>query len=235
MNEENKSIATVESPSDIIKEAIKGGADLEKLEKLLTLQERWDANQAKKAYHEAMAEFKANPPKIEKDKKVSYLQVKYRHASLFNVVEKIGEALSSHGLSASWSVSQTEKAISVTCKITHVQGHSEETTLSAPADNSGSKNSIQAIGSTVTYLERYSLLALTGLAASDSDDDAISAEMEYIDEAQIKKISENLTVLKIDLPAFLKYMEIDSLEKMPKTVFRKAIVAIEEKRKAGKK
>ncbi len=234
MSEENK-IQRIESPSDIVREAIKSGADLDKLEKLLTLQERWDANQAKKAYHAAMAAFKLNPPKIDKNKKVSYLQVKYKHASLFNVVEKIGEALSEHGLSASWLVAQNGTTISVTCKITHVQGHSEETTLSALADSSGSKNSIQAIGSTITYLERYSLLAITGLAAADDDDDAMSATVEYIDDVQIKKISEHLTILNIDLPAFLKYMELESLEKMPKTMFRKAVVMIEEKRKAGKK
>jgi hypothetical protein len=49
-------------------------------------------------------------------------------------------------------------------------GHSERTTLSATADTSGSKNSIQAIGSTVTYLQRYTLLAAVGLAAGGDDD-----------------------------------------------------------------
>ena len=43
--------------------------------------------------------------------------------------------------------------------------------LSAPPDSSGSKNSIQAIASTLTYLQRYTLLSITGLAASEADDD----------------------------------------------------------------
>ena len=162
------------SPAEMIRMAVLGGADLDKLEKLLTLQERWEANEAKKAYHKAMADFKANPPKIDKDKKVGYSTQKgnvgYSHASLANVTDKISTELSKHGLSASWTTKQNGQ-VTVTCKITHVKGHSEETTLSAPSDMTGSKNAIQAIGSTITYLERYTILALTGLATHDMDDD----------------------------------------------------------------
>ena len=163
----SKGNVPVNSPAEMIKMAVTGKADLDKLEKLLAIQERWDANEAKKAYHVAMAQFKANPPKIDKDKTVSFStttgKTSYDHASLANVTEKISEALSKCGLSASWKTQQNGNIL-VTCKITHVKGHSEETTLSAPADTSGSKNAIQAIGSTITYLERYTLLALTGLA-----------------------------------------------------------------------
>jgi len=164
------SVARDNSPAEMIRMAVSGGADLEDLEKLLTLQERWEKNEARKAYHKAMSEFKENPPKINKDKTVKYKEVKYNHASLANVVEKITAELSKHGLSASWSTQQNG-AITVTCRITHVLGHSEETTLRAGADTTGSKNSIQAIGSTVTYLQRYTLLSALGLATYDQDDD----------------------------------------------------------------
>ena len=42
-------------------------------------------------------------------------------------------------------------------------------------DDSGGKNPIQSIGSTITYLERYTILALTGLATKEQDDDGKSA------------------------------------------------------------
>lgn len=223
-----------DSPADIIRSAGQG-ADLEKLEKLLNLQMVWEANEAKKAYHKAMAAFKANPPKIDKDKTVSYGNTKYNHASLSNVTEKISAELSKHGLSASWTTKQNGK-VDVTCKITHVQGHSEETTLSAPADGSGSKNSIQAIGSTITYLERYTLLALTGLATYDQDDDTQAAgEVEYIDDKQKSQIIDHLADLEADINQFLKYMKIDSLDKMTKADYPKALAAIEAKRKQGKR
>jgi len=81
-----------QAPTDLINSAIHNGADLEQIEKLLELQFKWEANEARKAYNKAMAEFKSNPPKIDKDKKVGYStskgKVGYNHASLYNVVDK---------------------------------------------------------------------------------------------------------------------------------------------------
>ena len=152
-----------------------GNMDVAKLKELLDVQERWEAIQAKKAYVQAMSEFKTKPPEILKDKNVRYQTSKgtteYNHATLHNVSTQINSELSKHGLTASWVTSQDNGSVKVTCKITHIMGHSEETCLSAPPDATGSKNAIQAIGSTVTYLQRYTLLALTGLATHDQDDD----------------------------------------------------------------
>jgi len=220
------------SPLETIQKAIAGGADLEKLERLLTLQERWEAGEAKKAYHRAMTAFKANPPEIEKDKKVAFGNTKYNHASLANVTAKINGALSLHGLSASWIVNQNG-AVSVTCKITHEQGHSEETTLTAPIDVSGSKNAIQAIGSTISYLSRYSLLCITGLATQDMDDDG-QAVTEKVNEEDVQKINVLLSEVDINIAKFLEYMKIERLEDMTKSDMRKALNAIEAKRTVKK-
>jgi len=194
---ERNDIQKTNSPLDSAAALVQanGNMDVEKLKELLDLQERWDANQAKKAYVEAMSKFKANPPEILKDKTVGYKDTKYNHASLHNVTTKINSALSKHGLTASWVTSQDGGSIKVTCKITHLMGHSEETCLSAPPDNTGSKNVIQAIGSTVTYLQRYTLLALTGLATHDQDDDGAGAGKEPAEPPVPTK--ENIAVLKV--------------------------------------
>jgi len=167
------------TPALLISQAIAKGMDLDKLEKLLVLHERYEANESRKAYHKAMAAFKADLPQIIKDKRVNYAagggQVRYSHASLFNVMNNLNPALSKYGLSAAWIQKQTEKEIAVTCRITHELGYSEETTLVGPADNSGAKNAIQAIGSTNSYLERYTVLALLGIATKDQDDDSQAA------------------------------------------------------------
>lgn len=167
---------TVATPNDLLKIAVDQNADMDKLEKLLDLQMRWEANEAHKAYVVAMAAFKADPPHINKDKTVAYKGTRYTHASLANVTEQINAALSKHGLSSAWRTAQSDGAVTVECTITHNMGHSESTSLSAPHDTSGSKNAIQAIGSTVSYLQRYTLLALTGLATFDMDDDATTAD-----------------------------------------------------------
>ena len=144
------------------------------LKELLAVQIAWEANEAKKAYVVAMAAFKADPPKIIKDK--DNAQYNSQYASLANVTESINSSLSKQGLSASWLTGQKENGWpEVTCTITHVQGHSESTSLSAPPDESGKKNPIQRIISTVSYLQRATLLALTGLATYEQDDDGNAA------------------------------------------------------------
>jgi len=224
-------------PSDMILAAVKGGADLEKLERLLALQIKWEENEAKKAYNLAMTKFKENAPDIEKDKKVSFpaggKTMEYHHASLANVTRKINKGLSGHGLSASWTTTQTNGSVTVTCKITHSQGHSEETSLTASPDTSGSKNAIQAIGSTISYLERYTLLALCGLATSDMDDDSRTAEIKYISDTQKSTIVDMIHDTGADEKKFLEYLKAESIELIPELKFNAAMTALKAKAKKG--
>lgn len=172
----------IQTPNQMIAMAVSRGSDLSQIRELLALQKEWEANEARKAYHQAMADFKAEAPlTVEKKKKVKFETskgtVKYSHAELADVVEAITGKLSKHGLTVSWPMNQSpEGKISVSCQITHAKGHSEVFTLTAGADDSGSKNSIQAICSTITYLQRYTLLAATGLATKGQDDDGKAAE-----------------------------------------------------------
>jgi len=229
---------TDRSPAALMMTAIAKGLDLDKVEKAMALQERWEANEARKAYHDAMAGFKEDPPEIEKDRKVKFQTSKglteYNHASLANVTQKINSSLSKHGLSAGWKVSQADKQITVTCTITHRLGHSESTSLSASPDDSGSKNPIQAVGSTISYLERYTLLALTGLATHEIDDDGKSSNGEpaYITTDQAIELNDLLKETAADIKKFLEYVSSESVEKIPATSYNKALIALKSKQKA---
>lgn len=150
--------------------------DPAKLDQLLAVKERWDATEARKAFVAAMAAFKAEPMEIVKRKLVSFTTrdgdtTSYKHAELADVTAVVCPALAKHGLSHAWNVQQANAQISVTCTITHELGHSESVTLSGPPDQSGKKNAIQQVASTVTYLQRYTLLAICGLATTGMDDD----------------------------------------------------------------
>lgn len=169
-----------ESPIQIMLEAVKANSsiDLDKLEKFMIIQQEWEKRQSEKAYNKAISEFKANPPEIIKGTKVSFDtqkgKVNYKYANLANVIEKVTPELSKYGLAISWRTNHNGK-ITVTCRISHELGHYEETSLCAESDTTGSKNPIQAMGSAVTYLQRYTALALLGLACSDSDNDGRSS------------------------------------------------------------
>jgi len=181
----------VMTPGQLVSQVMQqgGSMDLLAMERLMGLQERWDANEAKKAYHAAMAAFKQNPPTIYKDKHVEFTTQKgltsYDHATIGNVVKQIVASLAEHDLSHSWATEQLDGGqVAVTCSITHKAGHSESVTLKAGRDESGGKNSIQALGSAITYLQRYTLLAITGLAVEDgSDDDGRGTDGAAMDSA----------------------------------------------------
>lgn len=168
-------LPVVTTPSHLLAMAVEQGADLDKLEKLMALQERWEAGEARKAFVAAMAAFKAEPMEILKRKLVSFGQgankTEYKHAELSDAIDVIVPAMGKHGLSHSWTVKQAGAAITVACVITHQLGHSETVEITAEPDKSGGKNAIQSVASTISYLERYTLLAATGMATKGMDDD----------------------------------------------------------------
>lgn len=169
-------IAPSATPADLLRIAVESGADLDRLERLMELQARWEANEARKAFTVAMTAFKAEPIQIFKRKEVNFKTrdgdtTNYMHAELSDVTEAIGPAMAKHQLSFRWDIKQGNGAITVDCIVTHVLGHSEMVTMVAPPDASGKKNVIQQAASTVTYLQRYTLLAATGMSTKGMDDD----------------------------------------------------------------
>lgn len=166
------------TPMQMVAIAVQQGADLAKIEKLMELQERWEKNQARKAYVAAMAAFKANPPIILKNKHVSFSlktggRTEYNHATHDEVTNKIIMAMAPHGLSHNWTVRQEGNMVFVKCAITHELGYSESTEMFGPPDTTGTKSAIQAIASTTTLLQRYTLLSISGLTSQEiSNNDA---------------------------------------------------------------
>lgn len=173
-------LAVTATPADLLRIAVESGAELDRLERLMALQERWEATEARKAYDIAFTAFKAEAVRIVKNRGVTDGPLKgKRYAELFAVVNAITPALSKHGLSASWKLTKDEKDwIEVTCTLKHVGGHFEVVAMGGPPDTGGAKNAIMARASTVSYLERYTLKAITGLSEQNDDDDGGPGEPE---------------------------------------------------------
>jgi hypothetical protein len=161
------------TPADLLRIAIEGGADLDRLERLMELQARYEAKEAKRAFDAAFAAFKAEAVTILKGRRVTDGPLKGKsYAELHDVVNAVTPALSKHGLSSSWKLTMDEKDwMQVTCYLRHVSGHEESVSMGGPPDAGGAKNAIQARASTKTYLERYTLKAITGLSEQEDDDD----------------------------------------------------------------
>lgn len=236
------------TPMEMLDRAVSSGASVETLTQLMNLQERWEANQARKAFDDAMAAVKAVMPKIIKTKKVDFTtgrgRTNYQYEDLASIMEQIGPVLSQHGLSVRYRTSaEPEKPITVTCIISHRLGHSEENTLMAGKDDSGNKNSIQAIGSTVTYLQRYTLKAALGLAASADDDGGKSDQTQdaskTVTEAQQSVIRDLVEQGRLEVEQFCAFWKVEAISEIPMSKFndvvsslRRRIDIVTEKEKA---
>jgi len=207
--------------------------DVAKMEQLLAVKERWEANEARKAFVRALAAFKADPPKVKKNRHVKFAQTEYDHATLDHICDVVGKALAAHGLSHTWKVVQHENAaVEVTCVLTHELGHSELVTMRGMPDSSGSKNLIQQIGSTTTYLQRYTLLSATGLAAAGQDNDG-GAPADLISAEQKKTLVALMKEVEADTNKFLKYLGVETIDELPANSFGSAKTALEAKRSAN--
>jgi hypothetical protein len=251
MNTKNKDVALVEekqelntipstqqlTPIEMMKDLKAMGLEVQDMKDMLALQKEYEANEALKQFNLALAEFKSEDILITKDAKVKYETdrsgvTEYNHATLGSIVGIAVPFLSKHGFSHRWKTSQGDGGITVTFILTHQAGHSEETSLFASPDNSGGKNAIQAIASTVTYLERYTFLAGTGLAVVDQDNDAnIPVSIEYLSEDQKIFINDLIDEVKADRAKFLEYLHVESLDKCEAQYYDLAIRALEAKRK----
>jgi hypothetical protein len=234
--------ALAASPMELLSRALERGADLAMVEKLMDLAERQEKNEARRAFNEALAAAKAEIPTIKKNRRVGFesrreggARTDYSHEDMAEIAKVVAPILSRHGLSYRFRTHyEPGHPVTVTCIISHKLGYSEENTLPAPPDNSGNKNSIQAIGSTVTYLQRYTLKAALGLAAENDDDGKAADSAEPISAEQLQEIRDKLAASGSDIERFCKYMNVEALPDIRKNDYPKALAAIAQAMKAKK-
>jgi hypothetical protein len=218
--------------------AVNPAVDVEKFERLMALQERMVARNAKTAYHAALAELQPKLPVIGERGEIKIRdQVQSRYALWEDVVRAIAPLLSEHGFALSFRVSRDTERQNVTGILSHRDGHSEETTLSLPIDNSGSKNGVQGIGSTVSYGKRYVTQALLNLVSSGDDDDGQGGGNGLITAEQKAELVELLKANGATYPdgagtkKFLDFMGVASLDEINASDFNKGRLALAAKAK----
>ena len=200
--------------------------DPDRIERFIVLKERIDANNAKRDFDAAVAQAKATIPPAEKNATGHNSK---RYADFYAYAKVVDPIISALGLSYRFRTAQTDR-ITVTCVLTHEGGHSEENSLSGPPDASGSKNAIQAIGSTLTYLQRYTLVQALGLAASGDDDGNAAGAGELIDAEQVAVIRALLDETQSDTAKFCQVMKVDGLPSIPASKFKDAVAKLNAKK-----
>lgn len=220
------------TPMAMIDRALSSGASIETIEKLMGLQERWEANQARKAFNEAFAAFKTEAIIIARNREVTDGPLKgRRYAELVSFVEAATPALSKHGLSHSWNITRDEKDwIEVTCTIEHSLGGNKKVAIGGPPDAGGAKNMLQARISTITYLERATFKAACGLAEQGDDKDGASAGnpelAQEITADQFRELQDLLEESGSKEADMLTYVRASTVEAMTLAQYAKAKAAM---------
>lgn len=203
MTQDNSSLVAI-----IDKAAMNPDVDVDKMERLLEIQMRVMDKQAEMQFNQDFSKMQNELPEITEGGAIAHngkLISKYaRWDEDINPVIK--PILSKHGFSLSFRVNTKEK-IDVTAVLSHIGGHSIQTEISLPHDSSGSKNAVQAVGSSVSYGKRYTAGSLLNLTTGGMDDDGKGPELPKISESQVKQVQDKLkSVLGDETKPFYGWM-----------------------------
>lgn len=219
------------TPMEMIASAVADGQSIEVIRELMALSKEVKAEQAHEAFDQAVAAAKAEIPVIGKNAKGHNDK---RYANFAAYAAAVDPILGKHGLSYRFRTTQDDR-IHVTCILSHRAGHREENTLAGPADSTGSKNAIQAVGSTLTYLQRYTLIQALGLAATDDDDGASVGkgpqDLTPISTEQADTIRKLIADTGTDIEKFCAYMKVDAIPLITVSQFQRAVDMLEKKRR----
>jgi len=188
------------TPAKLLEIAINRDLDIEKLERLMAMQEKWDKQQAVKSFYEAKSQFQLSCPEIPRNVKKNIpdrngkpTNKVFHYADLAQILKTIKKPLCDFGLSIRFEQKQENGLVDITCILSHKDGHSEQTSLCSQPDSSGGKAAIHSVASAVTYLKRYTLEAVLGISATQDDDGDTFANQNQQQVSQQTQVSPTQT------------------------------------------
>lgn len=225
---------------DIInRAAFDPSVDADKIERLLKMGREYQADEAKKAFARALIAMKPELPVIDrkgrieiyekgKEKVAAHLTQSTPYARWEDIDAAITPVLARHGFVLTFRTGAgAEGRITVTGVLMHELGHSEEATMPLPLDTSGSKNNVQAAGSSTSYGKRYTATALLNIRTKGEDDDGTEGgKTGLVSDEQAERILELLTRDKADVKAFCTYMKVPAITDLPASEYTRAIEVI---------
>lgn len=216
---QNLSVPAVASAPISILEIVQRAAadpatDVEKLERLMAMAERFQEREAQTAYFAALSKLQDELPEIQErgEIKISENKPGQRYALWEDINKAIKPILKTRGFALSFRTGMADTKITVTGILSHEAGHKEETTIHLPADTSGSKNAVQAVGSSTSYGKRYTAAALLNITTRGGDDDGLAAGGNSpITTEMLAELEKMLKQCDGDPEKFCKFMKVGAL------------------------
>jgi len=239
-------LPAVMTPMAMIDRALSSGASPETLGKLMDLQERWEANQAKKIFDEAMksAQAEMRPILVNAENR----QTNSRYATYEALDAAIRPVYVRHGFSLMFNTADSPLPdhVRVVCEVS-CGGHTTIPHVDMPADGKGAKGNdvmtkTHATGAALTYGRRYLLGMIFNLTITKDDDgnSASSPDLAMsITADQFRELQDLLEESGSKESDMLGYVKAENIEAMTIAQYAKAKAAMVQKlkiqqRKAGK-
>ena len=222
----------------ISKAAADPNVDIEKMERLLEMQERVQARNAEQAFSEAMNKAQSEMRPIAAN--ASNPQTRSRYASFDKLDRVLRPIYTEHGFSLSFDEGEAprENYVRVLCYVSHVGGHTRTYRRDMPADGKGAKGGdvmtkTHAAGAAGSYGARYLLKGIFNVAVGEDDDDGneSAARTNVISDAQWAIITDLIEKTGSDARRFCEAYRIESVRALPATAFNKAKSQLERKLK----
>jgi hypothetical protein len=219
--------------------ALDPGADAEKLERMTAMYKAFKAKEAELAYNAAKGRIlkKLAGIKIVKTRSVvnevdnaKPQTGAFKYAPLEEIDKHLRPLLAEEDMDLSYSDEPAAGGgLRIRGRLKHLPGgYYEDSFISAPPDTTGGKSSVQAVGSTNSYLRRYVACNIFNIVVVGDDDDGKGGT---VDEAQTKTILALIKKAKVG-PKFLNYMKAQSVEEAGSLKSAVATIAARDYRKA---
>lgn len=213
--------------------AMSPDADINKLERMLDMQERVLDRNAKQAFTADLAAMQIELPRVIEHGE-GHNKAKY--ALLEDINDMLRPVLHKFGFAVTFRIKNESGLVWVTTVLSHRQGHSEETSIPLALDTSGSKNAVQAVGSSISYGKRYGICAMLNISTGDDVDGNTTQaqpEIKTITKDQMGKIIHALNSKGITVEAFCKGARINRLDELEALRFQAALNHINDQKRAA--
>lgn len=229
----------VQNPLVLLEAMIAKGVDPAALEKMMDLSERWERNQAAKAFGEAISLFQSKMPAITKGNPVKDRNGKlmYCYANFDDIMEIAQPILAECAITVTFDTDMVGAAMKTTCHV-RVGTHVENTSITLGLPAIPNANDAQRAGGALSYGQRNAMKAALNIRIKGEDNDGLA--LSNVTPEQIEELNTLLAECReagnqVDLPAFLKYIGAESLGELPQSKFELAKFELTRKKKAGKK
>lgn len=211
--------------------------DIDKMERLIALQQQVAARDAEMAFNQAMNAAQAEMRPISAN--ASNPQTRSRYATFDKLDRALRPIYTHHGFSLSFDEGDSPKPnhVRVLCYVAHNDGHTRTYHRDMPADGKGAKGGdvmtlTHAAGAAGSYGARYLLKGIWNVAVGDEDTDGNDVTADHqVSVAQYNALKSRVSDVQADEPKFCEYFRIADLSEMPARRFGEALKALDAKAK----